>query len=191
MPALLGWGWGAEFLHPGQQRALQSPSEDRDQRPRGILMYFSCSSCQLQETPEATPPQAATSPSFPSQCRSGPHLHTSPLTSRQPSALPGLPAGCPTAAVARVAKARGLDVEALFGDGGACLSHGHPRPRSCRATWEAWAPVVSCASSCPLGSSTEDISHRPQKHADLWATEQRSPTLHPPEEPPSGPQWRP
>ena len=43
----------------------------------------------------------------------------------------------------------------------------------------------------PLDSSTEDITHRPQKYADLRPAEQRGSSLYPPEESSVSPKWWP
>lgn len=56
-----------------------------------------------------------------------------------------------------------------------------------RELWTHMAP----SDFSPPGSSTEDVPHRPKEHADLWPTEQRGPTLHPPEESPISPKWWP
>lgn len=96
--------------------------------------------------------------------------------------LPGLPKGCTAGLVSRAAKAGGLHVDAL--PEGECLP----------VAWSLHKDVISCVTSsdsCPLDSSTEDVPHRPQEHADLWTTPQRGSTLHPPEESPLSPKWWP
>lgn len=156
----------------------------------------------VQEGPQPSQPYyPSSSPLFPSclpQTRSPPSPRLTPCLLPEVPAVPRLAAGLPSCC--GVECGRGLRPRCRCppnGKGGegkrACLLQ-RPVPAlvtsGCPLPPEPWAHMAPSILS-PLGSSTEDVSYRPQKHADLRPAEQRGPTLHPPEESPISPKWRP